>query len=66
MIGSPPPSLMDATTAALFGARPGEMNLNAVRIRAEELRRTIDALLAILQLNPAALQWCAAAAAAPL
>jgi hypothetical protein len=54
---------MDATTAALFGARPGEMNLNAVRIRAEELRRTIDALLAILQLNPAALQWCAAAAA---
>lgn len=41
----------------LMGAKLGQMNLRAVKLRAEEIRRTIDTLLQTLQFAPGTLQW---------
>lgn len=43
----------------LMGPQSTQLNLRSVRVRAEELRRTIDQLLHTLQFAPASLQWWA-------
>ena len=44
------------TTDFLLGPKSGQLNLHAVKLRAEEIRRTLDNLLQILRFAPATLQ----------
>ena len=44
-------------TELLMGAKLGQMNLQAVKARAEEIRKTLDNLLQTLRFAPASLQW---------
>jgi len=48
---------MQAQKDFLTGAKPGQMNLLSVKMRADEIRRSLDQLLQNLQFAPAMLQW---------
>eukprot|EP00887_Chlorella_sp_A99_P004670 scaffold4.g4670.t1 len=45
------------SSALLMGRAPGEMNLAQLRARAEDLRRTLDQLIHLLQFAPERLSW---------